>query len=331
MDDKALNELLEQVQNGKPALEAQAITRFSSSESYQSQLIEKYQLLHGFYYPADGDQWPIDKQKRPGKVHMTTNIVKAFVDTDARLQSIIPRMTIPTSTLAGAERKRAEAAEALHLQWLEASDWENWLYVLCQTRSLYGKGILKPYWNDRLKQPDVRVVENPANLRLGYSTSDYTKIDWAIYEYSISKQEAMARYDIAIEDVRDGAPRVKIDQIPYDASHTDPLQQRHEEYWNPRYRELSDYEKTQVKVWDYWWLDKDGTPLNAVMVQGRIVDGPHEHSYLADIPYIVIENDHEPGSPEGIATVACAGKTRERSGPEHGQPRQRRDVPHPFR
>lgn len=304
MNDRSLNELLEEVQNGKPAIEAQAVTRFNSSESYQSQLIEKYQMLHGYYYPADGDQWPVDKRKRPGKVHVTANIVKAAVDVDARLQSVPPRVTIPTSTLAGNERKRAEAAEAMHIQWLEASDWENWLYVLCQTKSLYGKGVLKPFWNDRLEQPDVRVIENPANLRLGWSVSDYSKIDWAIYEYSISKQEAMMRYDISIEDVRGGAPRITVNNtLPEASDHADPLQQRHEEYWNPRYRELSDYEKTQVKVWDYWWLDKEGTPQNAIMVNGKVVDGPNAHDYLADIPYIVIENDHEPGSPEGISTV----------------------------
>lgn len=303
MNDQSLNELLEQVQDAPAAIESQAVTRFASSDSYQSQLIEKYQVLHGYYYPENGDQWPEDRAKRPGKIHMTANIIKPAIDVDARLQSVPPRVTIPTSTLAGAERKRAEAAEALHIQWLEASDWENWLFVLCQTRSLYGKGILKPFWNDRLKQPDVRVIENPANLRLGWSVSDYSKIDWAIYEYAISPQEAMLRYDVSIEQIRGGAPRVSIDRIAESANHADPLQQRNEDYWNPRYRELSDYEKSQVKVWDYWWLDKAGTPQNAIMVNGHIVDGPNAHDYLADIPYIVIENDHEPGSPEGISTA----------------------------
>ena len=33
-----------------------------------------------------------------------------------------------------------------------------------------------------------------------------------------------------------------------------------------------------------------------------VVDGPYAHPELPDIPYIVIENEHEPGSPEGVAT-----------------------------
>jgi len=42
---------------------------------------------------------------------------------------------------------------------------------------------------------------------------------------------------------------------------------------------------------------------NATLVNGIIVDGPYEHAELVDIPYIIIEHDHEPGSPEGISTI----------------------------
>ena len=60
-----------------------ARTRYSESDSYQSRLISKYQRAHHFYAPLFGDQWPEDVAQRPGKIHITVNIVKAAVDVDA--------------------------------------------------------------------------------------------------------------------------------------------------------------------------------------------------------------------------------------------------------
>jgi hypothetical protein len=295
-------DLITEIQQSKPNIEAQALSRFRSSDAYQSHVTEKMRELHSFYQPNQGDQWPADRAKRPGKIHVTFNIVKPAVDVDARLQSIPPRVTIPTATLPPTERKRAEAAEAIIGMWLEASGWENWLNTLCQTRSLYGKGVLKPYWNSVTKQPDVHVVENIGNLRLGWGSNDYTLVDWALYEYSLSPMEVMARWPQVqvAEDWKRGAPNINI--LGY-SDHDDPLDQKRDDYWQPRYRELSAYEKKQVKVWDYWYKGKDGVVMNSVLLNGRIVEGPTPHKYLADIPYIVIENDHEPGSPEGVSTV----------------------------
>jgi hypothetical protein len=296
------DDLLTTVQNSAKAIEGQALSRFRSSDSYQNLLTEKMRELHSYYHPNFGDQWPEDKAKRPGKVHVTMNIMKAAVDVDSRLQSIPPRITIPTATLPPKERKRAEAAEAILGMWLESSGWENWLNVLCQTRSLYGKGVLKPYWNTRTKQPDVHVVENIGNLRLGWGSNDYSVVDWAIYEYSLSPMEIMAKYpNVQIhEDWKKGPPSITI--LGY-SDHNDPLDQKRDDYWSPRYRELSDYEKKQVKVWDYWYIGQDEMVMNCTLVNGQIVDGPHAHKELADIPYIVMENDHEPGSPEGVSTI----------------------------
>jgi hypothetical protein len=259
-------------------------------------------MLHSYYAPTNNDQWPADRAKRPGKVHVTANIAKTAVDVDSRIQSILPRVTLPTATLPANEATRAEAAEAILLMWLESSGWDNWFNILCQTRSIYGKGVLKPFWNARTKQPDVYVIENPAQLRLGWGSDDYTRLDWAIYEYSLSPLAVQAKWShVRVdEDWAKGPPALTIFG---GGSHEDPLDQKKDDYWAPRYREFSDYEKKQIKVWDYWYIGKDETPMNAIMVNGRIVEGPHEHSELADIPYIIIENDHEPGNPEGVSTI----------------------------
>ena len=137
-------QLIEEFADSKPAVQSQARVRWSLSEAYQSQLVSKYRDLHHYYNPLDQDHWPQDKTLRPGKIHTTSNLCKAAVDVDARLQSIPPRITIPVATLTPDERKRAEAAEALLLLWLDLSGFDTWLNVLCQIKSIYGKGILKP-------------------------------------------------------------------------------------------------------------------------------------------------------------------------------------------
>jgi len=302
MAELDLGSLLNEIATSDRMVAAQARVRFESSESYQARIVQKMQDLHHFYHPQDGDHWPSDKAKRPGKVHVTANLVKAAVDVDSRLQSVMPRITIPTATLPPATRLRAEGAEAMVLQWLEMSGIDVWLNVLCQTKSLYGKGILRPYWDAELERPDVTVVENPANLRLGYTDSDYTKLDWSIYEYSISQLEAKTRWpDIDIHASPDptGPPLVRVGG----ADHADPLDQRVDDFYKPRFREYSEYEHNQLRVWDYWYRGEGGTVTNAILVNGVIVNGPHAHDYIPDIPYIVIENDHEPGNPEGVATV----------------------------
>lgn len=302
----AMNEdektLIEEFVRSKPAVEAQARVRWSSSESYQSRVASKYRQLHHYYNPDNQDHWPEDIALRDGKIHITSNLCKAAVDVDSRLQSIPPRISIPVATLGGKERNRAEAAEAVLLQWLELSGFEVWLNDLCKVKSIYGKGVLKPYWDSDLERGDVSVVENPANLRLGWGSSDYKRLDWAIYEYSLSYQEVSLRWpNVRIERSPDGhnPPRISI----YGGDHADPLSQKDDNFYSPFFRESSDYEKTQVQVWDYWYKTDDGTVTNATLINGVVIEDPKPHEELPDIPYIVIEQDHEPGSPEGISIL----------------------------
>lgn len=297
------NELLIDYADSDSAVEEQSRLRYQSTESYQARLQSKYQELHHWYLPQGGDQWPEDKVRRPGKIHVTANICRPVVEIDARLQSIMPRFTIPTSSLSAEDRKRAEGTEVVMRQWLDMSGVDVWLNDLCRVKSIYGKGILKPYWDDKLKRGDVINIENPANLRIGYGSSDYNRIDWAIYEYSISKGEVKERWpDVVVRDGTryDDPPNV----IVRGTDHADPLDQRgHDEFWRPRYRQYSDYERTQMKVWDYWYKNETGVVCNAILLEGRIVEGPNKHAYMPDIPYIIIENDHEPSSPEGVSTI----------------------------
>ena len=295
---------------------AQAHERYGQTDAYQGALKSKYHRFH-FYYapPVDGDQWPEDLAQRPGKIHITANIIKPAVDINARLQALLPRITHRPEGLSPKQRMGAEAAEKLMLEWLDVSGWDVWLGALTKSKGIYGKGILKVFWNKKEKRPDVRVIENPANLRIGWGSSDYSVMDWALYEYSISPQEAMIRFPgIAIGPSGDG----KHLAVMSGSNHNDPLNQKvglgdPAAVARPIPYQPSDYEQKQVKVWDYWYKTPDGkgdfTVCNAMFVEGVLVCPAGQkspvmhHKYLPDIPYIVIPEDAEPGNPAGLSLV----------------------------
>lgn len=288
-------------------VEQQAKQNYESLESYQQALISRYRRLHHYYAPANGDQWPEDAMQRPNRIHITANVCKPFCDIDSRMQALVPRISCSPQGIDPEARKAAEAAEKTITRFLELADFDVFLATLAKVKTIYGKGVLKPYWNTEEKRPDVSVIESPENLRIGWGASDFSVIDWALYEYAISPVEARRRWpDIEVTKDRTG---FTIQRLNAGGDHGDPLDTRNTSSNGPRSRLLppvqyqpSDYEGDQLRVWDYWYTDDTGTVTNAILLEGAIVEGPNPHPELIDIPYIPIENDHEPGNPEGIAT-----------------------------
>lgn len=300
-------------------VEAQAKTRFALGSAPAAARQTRYELYHSYYAPVDGDQWPADRLLRPGKLHITANIVKAFVDTESRILSLLPRITNDPDDQSLDGRKHAETVEKLFMRYLENSGWDVWFADFNRVKSIYGLGVLQPYWNNEENRPDVLLIEQPQNLMLGYGTSDYSVIDWAIYRYSVSLLEASIRFpDLQIEPQKGDKPPLV---ARVGGSHGDPLNQKTvggvsglvstlASTMNPKTTrsraEEGEYEKAQVEVWDYWYR-KPGSGLicNATLVQGVMTGEVREHPEYPVVPFIPVENDHEPGSPEGIALVEC--------------------------
>ena len=299
--------LLSDLKNSE--VETEARNLYYEVDAYQHRLISKYYRYHHWYAPLWGDQWPEDGAVRPGKIHLTVNFIKPAVDIDARLQALMPRIALQPDGIDDQDRRRAAASEKIHRRLLEASDWEVWLSTLTKTKCLYGKGILKPFWNKEDGRPDVKVLENPANLRLGWGSSDFSVLDWAIYEYSISPVQAMRQFpEITVHPTKGPGPLLvtrasdhtdPLNMLPVDPSGSVSIQVLH----RPVPYLPSDYERKQVKVWDFWFRDEKGTVHNAQLVSGTLAKDIAVHPELMDIPYIVIENDHEPGTPEGISSA----------------------------
>lgn len=285
----------------KQDLERKARNRFASGFPDSQLRANRYEKYHRFYAPPGGDQWPEDLTERPGKLHITANIIRGFVDTEARLLSIAPRITIPPNSDDKAIRARAEATEKLFDRYLQNSQFDTWFYVFNQTKALYGMGVLKPFWNDEAGMPDVSVVEQPQNVMFGWGDSDFQSIDWAIYHYEISPLQAKLRYPDLPDDVIKG--KIAKDTRMSDTKggdHYDPLNQLSAATGG---RVQTDYERNMVAVWDYWYLDGEGKVQNAILVNGHLADGPHAHPEMPIIPYIPVEHDHEPGSPDGRGTA----------------------------
>jgi hypothetical protein len=282
----------------------QARANYTQSESYHAALLAKYRRWHHWYAPQGGDQWPEDAQSRPGKVHITSNVIKPFVDVGARLEAKLPRITLRSQIPTPEERERAEFAEQLVKGWLDDSDWELWMQRLTRVKRIYGKAVLKPFWNKEERRPDVRLIEQPYNLRIGWATNDFSKKDWALYEYTVSADEARRLWpEIDVHDPNplDKASPLEVRIADQLSTQEDPLAQRQSKVHT---RTPSDYEQKHITVWDYWCLKGDGKVYNTVILQKKVAVKPStHHKEYVEVPYIVIENDHEPGSPEGMSSV----------------------------
>ena len=311
-DENAFEDLTELGSELEEAeLTAQARERYKSTESYQAVLRSDYRRFHFYYHPPGGDQWPEDQAARPGMIHITQNIIQPAVDTESRIESELPVINLNPGTVDPETRARAELAEKVYLAFLEQSDWDIWFNEAAKAKAIYGKTVLHPYWNEEEERPDVSVVELPDNLRIGWGSSDFRDIDWAIYEYTLSPREVLLRWpEVTIE----GAPSGYRILRKAAGDHADPVDTL--EPFAPttfgngnrvinRYTAYgpSDYEGEALRIWDYWFEDGNDDVYNAVFVEGILVEGPTKHPEMPDIPYIVIEHDHEPGSPEGIGMV----------------------------
>jgi hypothetical protein len=279
-------------------IERLARARYSVEEPDAMLRRSRYERYHSMYAPQGGDQWPEDRLERFGKLHISANMVRAFVDIEARLLSILPRVTNKPDQDDEEIRVKSETAEKAFLRWLEMSGWEVWMFTLNQTRGIYGTGVLKPFWNDETNAPDVYLVEQPQNLLIGWGDSDYSVMDWAIYESYLSPIQAKIKYPNAPEHCFKTTSNPNT--LLAGGAHDDPLNQSK---IGSAQEKTPGYDSNQIRAWDYWYLRDDGTVMNATLLNGYIVDGPHEHPEYPIVPYIPVESDHEPGYPWGRGTV----------------------------
>ncbi len=287
-----------------------------------AELCDRYDNL---YYPDNihknggADHWPDHPSaKIDGRVHVSLNIYPAYVDIPASLQSVEPIENIlATKPEDPAMRDLAGSVERVYFAWKEKDHFELNSHKACVVKGLYGRTASKVYWDEEKGYPCVQVIDQPRFLTLGWSNNDYTRLDWVIYSYAISPNEAIEHYGVEVsateltEDV--GPDKGKVVRLPFirrpgsGGDHADPLNQA-----NPGMHTRGWLDNNfMIECVDYWYrrpvegsertLGKR-TPMetwNAVVVGNVLVKDMKHEEYEGQLPYVPLFNTYIPGVPNG--------------------------------
>lgn len=295
-------------ENDEYVLYRQMLTRRNNMESEQSRLKAMFRRFDNLYHPTvmtagGADHWPEDPSARlAGRVHISVNVHPSYVNIPASLQAVRPVINYVPSGTDKEARMLATERERLFFRWWEENDMDLLLQDACTLKSLYGHTAAKIYWDPIAKLPRISIIEAPENLYIGFGSSDFRRIDWALYVYGLSPQAAMEEFGIATIPVRDGG---KMHLYTSSTTHEDPLANvyRNNLERNPQ-RNRSQYELQQVEVYDYWYKKPQGPGkpsivCNAIFVGNTMVKNEEHPEYGGTIPYLVLQNSRIPGSPYG--------------------------------
>ena len=277
--------------------------RKSSVESEQTRLRALFRRWDNLYFPqqitAGGpDHWP--EGVKAGRVHVSDNIYHVYVDIPASLQAVLPIENYIAQDMESATREAANRAETLYFQWKDEDDFELKVHRACVVKSLYGLTFGKPYWDAKNKRPTVSIIESPENLYVGWGNSDFSRMDWAIYCYGMSKQAIEEDYGLGVKWEMGNDETY----YPYVSAgtHDDPIGNvfgRNDEPMRPRPL----YEMGQIETYDYWYKKpgakgKKATVWNCIFVGNQMVENA-AHPEYDDIPYLPLPNTFVPGFPWG--------------------------------
>jgi hypothetical protein len=267
-------------------------------------LADRYDNL---YYPqgfTDGgaSHWASHASARtPGRSHVSVNAYAPYVDIPAALTSVPPIENFVATTEEDEEsesmRELAIMAERIYTTWKDTENIEFKGHLSCTVKGLYGRGAAKVWWDDGADRPTVSIIEQPRNLRYGYSSSDHRKLAWAAYCYLISAETAAEEYGLRVESGRDegGQP------YPYVAAMGDVEVRQ----WMDPPAEL------RLEVYDYWYRQpvdgadyKLGEPVefetwNALFIGNALIYRKVRPEYNGLMPYVPLMNTFIPGATTG--------------------------------
>jgi hypothetical protein len=235
----------------------------------------------------------------PGRAHVSVNSYTGYVDIGASLLSEPPIENFVADD-SDAARQQASLAERVYRSWLEDEKVEPKVHRACVVRGIYGRTAGKVHYDDEYNRPCLTIVEQPRNLRLGWKTSDYSKVAWAIYSYRITAETAEEEWGVYVEASRD---TVTGDFYPYVL--TDTADTQSGRAWLASPNEMS------LEVYDYWYrAAKDGEshelgePVeyetwNCIFIGNALVKRKRHPEYKGRLPYVPLFNTYIPGVPDG--------------------------------
>jgi len=273
----------------------------SQSRSEQARMEVLFRRLDNLYFPetltdpGGADHWP--EGNRPGRTHISINNYPVYVDIPASLQAVVPVENYVAPTSEDDERAAAGRVERLYFQWKDEDEFELKVHKACVIKALYGHTFGKVYWDEDEKRPTVTIIQAPERLSVGWGSSDYDRIDWAVYCYGLSDAAIEQDYpDLKVGAYSDGGSKAY--PIVMQGDHADPIYTI-----NPAYdRRRNKPDAELVEVYDYWYkapgTKKKPKVYNAIFVGNKMVKNKHHPEY-DDIPYIPLPNTFIPGTPYG--------------------------------
>lgn len=292
------------VQGGEPEesdeyrLLAEIRDRKASLSDEQGRLSTLFRRLDNLYYPESiaeqggADHWP--EGRKPGRTHISDNVYPVYVDIPASLQAVTPVENYIAAGSDDDERDAAGRAERLYFEWKDEDEFELKLHKACVIKALYGFTYAKVYWDRLEKRPTISIIDAPENLYVGWGSSQYDRMDWALYCYGLTPSAVEEDYDLKV-----GVYRGEKAWYPVVVGdHADPIYTIRPDLQ----RERNAPELELVEVYDYWYKKpvkgKRAEVWNCIYVGNRMVKNTRHPEY-DDIPYVPIPNTYIPRSPYG--------------------------------
>ncbi len=241
----------------------------------------------------------------PGRAHVSLNVPPVYVDVPAALQSVVPIENMVSLETSDAGRNMAALVERLYFAWKDEEKFDLKTHQACVVKGLYGRTAAKVYWDADENRPCLRVVDQPRNLYLGWGTSDYTRLDWALYTYRQSPEGVYEDWGLEIGGEQE---RAGDNILPF------VLPSGRGTIVTSTARPWLNQMGLEVEVYDYWYRKPKAKQRksqgaaykgiqhetwNAIFVGNELVKNAVYPEYKGKIPYVVLFNTYVPGVPDG--------------------------------
>jgi hypothetical protein len=261
------------------------------------------------YYPGDesvlpggASHWAENSSARlPGKAHVSINTPPIYVDIPAALQAVAPIENLVPLVDSDQARALAAMTERLYTAWRGEIDLNLLGHQACIVKGLYGRTAAKVIWDDDKGYPRVEVIDQPRNLWLGWGSSDYRSLDWAMYTYMMTPEAIFAEYGLVAVERRgqDGKPYPYLLPVSVFGS------------WTQAQRGM--WTGGSIEVVDYWYRQpRSKTPpkasrlgpvrhdtWNAIIVGNKVAQNLKRTEYDGAMPYVALFNTYIPGVASG--------------------------------
>jgi hypothetical protein len=241
-----------------------------------------------------------------GQNHLSLNTYPVYVDVPAALLSVPPVENImPADPEAKGSSELATMVERMYFAWKDEEKWELKSQKAATVKNLYGRTAAKVWWDDERKKPCVSIIDQPRNLWLGWSSTDYTRLDWAIYVYRMSPTAVTEEFGLEVD------PSTGADGNQYPRVHT--VVPGDDSFARSRRTAEANRDIGMVEVHDYWYRKRKAgaklvkgkkTPMetwNAILVGNVLVKDEMHREYEGKMPYVPVFNTYIPGAPDGRA------------------------------